>query len=59
MIFESENNFRYWLKVNGYMQDTIEELAYKWNSIAIVNGQITDTISQNDSVDNEVSNIEN
>lgn len=67
MTFEAENDFRYWLKINGYMQDSIEELAYKWNSISIINGQITDiingqiadTINQNDSVDNEIPNIEN
>lgn len=59
MTFESENNFRYWLKINGYMQDSIEELAYKWDSISIINGQITDTVNQNDSVDNEIPNIEN
>jgi hypothetical protein len=59
MTFETENDFRYWLKINGYMQDSIEELAYKWNSISIINGQITDTVNQNDSVDNEIPNIEN
>jgi hypothetical protein len=59
MTFEAENDFRYWLKINGYMQDSIEELAYKWNSISIINGQITDTVNQNDSVDNEIPNIEN
>lgn len=59
MTFEAENDFRYWLKINGYMQDSIEELAYKWDSISIVNGQITDTVNQNDSVDNEIPNIEN
>jgi hypothetical protein len=59
MTFEAENDFRYWLKINGYMQDSIEELAYKWNSITIINGQITDTVNQNDSVDNEIPNIEN
>jgi hypothetical protein len=66
MIFETETDFRYWLKVNGYMADSIEELAYKWDSISIINGQITDSVTQNTNseepnieINNEVSNIEN
>ena len=66
MIFETEADFRYWLKVNGYMADSIEEIAYKWDSISIINGQITDSVTQNTNseepnieINNEVSNIEN
>ena len=66
MIFETETDFRYWLKVNGYMADSIEEIAYKWDSISIINGQITDSVTQNTNseepnieINNEVSNIEN
>jgi hypothetical protein len=66
MIFETETDFRYWLKVNGYMADSIEEIAYKWDSISIINGQITDSVTQNTNseepnieTNNEVSNIEN
>ena len=56
MTFETEGEFRYWLKVNGYMADSIEEIAYKWDSISIINGQITDSVTQNNN--SEVSNIE-
>ena len=66
MNFETEADFRYWLKVNGYMEDSIEEIAYKWDSISIINGQITDSVTQstnseepNIETNNEVSNIEN
>ena len=66
MTFETEADFRYWLKVNGYMADSIEEIAYKWDSISIINGQITDSVTQNINseepnieTNNEVSNIEN
>ena len=66
MTFETEADFRYWLKVNGYMADSIEEIAYKWDSISIINGQITDSVTQstnseepNIETNNEVSNIEN
>lgn len=66
MTFETEADFRYWLKVNGYMADSIEEIAYKWDSISIINGQITDSVTQNTNseepnieTNNEVSNIEN
>lgn len=56
MTFESEGDFRYWLKINGYTQDTIEEIAYKWNSVTINNGQITDSVTQSNN--SEVSNTE-
>ena len=56
MNFETEADFRYWLKVNGYMEDSIEEIAYKWNSISIINGQITDSVTQN--INSEEPNIE-
>jgi len=56
MTFETEGEFRYWLKVNGYMADTIEEMAYRWDSISIINGQITDSVTQNNN--SEVSNTE-
>jgi hypothetical protein len=56
MTFETENDFRFWLKINGYTADSIEELAYKWNSITINNGQITDSVTQNNS--SEISNTE-
>lgn len=66
MTFETEADFRYWLKINGYMADSIEEIAYKWDSISIINGQITDSVTQNTNseepnieTNNEVSNIEN
>lgn len=51
-----EADFRYWLKVNGYTQDSIEELASKWDSISIINGQITDAVTQSN---DEISDIEN
>lgn len=64
MTFESEGDFRYWLKINGYMQDSIDEMANKWNTVSIVNGQITDSVTQNSvqeevttEVTDEVSNI--
>jgi hypothetical protein len=64
MTFESEGDFRYWLKINGYMQDSIDEIANKWNTVSIVNGQITDSVTQNSvqekvttEVTDEVSNI--
>ena len=48
------------------MADSIEEIAYKWDSISIINGQITDSVTQNTNseepnieTNNEVSNIEN
>jgi hypothetical protein len=56
MTFETEGEFRYWLKVNGYMADAIEEMAYRWDSISIINGQITDSVTQNNN--SEVSNTE-
>lgn len=66
MIFEAESDFRYWLKINGYTQDTIEEISYKWNSISIINGQITDSVTQNNNseesnteINNEVSDTQN
>lgn len=59
MTFETEGDFRFWLKVNGYTQDTIEEIANKWNTVSIINGQITDSVTQNNSeITNEVSNNE-
>lgn len=60
MTFESEADFRYWLKINGYTQDSIEELSTKWDSVTIINGQITDAVTQNNTeVNNEISNSEN
>lgn len=47
MTFETESSFRYWLKINGYTEDIIKEIAYKWDSITIINGQITDSVTQN------------
>jgi hypothetical protein len=46
MNFESEGAFRYWLKINGYTDDVINEMAYKWDSVTINNGQITDSVTQ-------------
>lgn len=64
MIFESEGSFRHWLKINGYTEDIINEIAYKWNSVTINNGQITDSVTQNNNsevpnteTNNEVSDI--
>jgi hypothetical protein len=62
MTFETEGEFRYWLKVNGYMADAIEEMAYRWDSISIINGQITDSVTQSDNseeINNEVSDTQN
>jgi hypothetical protein len=66
MIFETEGDFRYWLKINGYTADSIEEISYKWNTISIINGQITDSVTQvtnsedsNTETSNEVSDIQN
>lgn len=62
MTFETEGDFRYWLKINGYMADSIEEIAYKWDSISIINGQITDSVTQSDNseeINNEVSDTQN
>ena len=66
MIFETEGDFRYWLKINGYTADSIEEMAYRWDSISIINGQITDSVTQNNNSEvsntetsNEVSDIQN
>jgi hypothetical protein len=66
MTFETEGEFRYWLKINGYTSDSIEEMAYRWNSISINNGQITDSVTQsnnsaesNTETNNEVSDIQN
>jgi len=59
MTFETEGDFRYWLKVNGYTQDVIEEIAIKWNTISIINSQITDSVTQSNSeTTNEISNSE-
>lgn len=59
MIFETEADFRYWLKINGYTQDIIEELSYKWDKINIINGQITDAVTQIDNIEeqNEISSV--
>lgn len=46
MTFESEGEFRYWLQVNGYSKDDINEISYKWDSVTIINGQITDSVTQ-------------
>ena len=61
MTFETEGEFRFWLKINGYTADVIEELACKWNSITINNGQITDAVTQstNNEIINEVSDSQN
>jgi hypothetical protein len=61
MTFETENDFRFWLKINGYTADSIEEMAYKWDSVTIINGQITDSVTQsnNTETNNEVSDIPN
>ena len=66
MTFESEIEFKYWLKINGYVADSIEQMSYRWNSISIINGQITDSVTQSTSYEesntetiNEVSDILN
>ena len=66
MTFESENEFKYWLKINGYVADSIEQISYRWNSISIINDQITDSVTQSTSYEesntetiNEVSDISN
>lgn len=46
MRFDSESAFRYWLKINGYTDDTINELSPRWNLVSIENGQITDSVTQ-------------
>lgn len=54
MAFESESDFRNWLKINGYTQDVIDDLASRWDSITIVDNQVTDVLNNN-----EIPNIEN
>jgi hypothetical protein len=66
MTFKSEIEFKYWLKINGYVADSIEQMSYRWNSISIINDQITDSVTQstspeelNTEIINEVSDISN
>jgi hypothetical protein len=45
MTFSSENDYRQWLRINGYKQDIIDIMAYKWDSVSVVNGEIIDSNS--------------
>ena len=40
MTFSSENDYRQWLRINGYKQDIIDMMAYSWDSVTIINGEI-------------------
>lgn len=55
MNFESKGSFSYWLKINGYTQEDIDIQSEKWESVLIVDGQITDSVTINNSI-NEVPN---
>lgn len=57
MKFESKGSFSYWLKINGYAQDDIDVISEKWESVAIINDQITDSVTTNNTID-EVPNNE-
>ena len=45
MTFSSENDYRQWLRINGYKQDIIDIMAYKWDSVSVVNGEVIDSDS--------------
>lgn len=54
MKFELKESFSYWLKVNGYAQEDIQVISDKWESVTIINGQITDSVTINNI--NEIPN---